>query len=135
MKSSEVPQDESVLGDHRRACYAVDEEGRYEIVPSRGWEVERVVNQQAIGEIRAGIEAVHAEALAGRASALAYHMTRCQMTPALLAANSGVWRWRVKRHLSPSGFEGCPPKILERYARALAMSVEDLRRVPTEPGS
>jgi hypothetical protein len=130
VKASEVPQDDSVLGDHRRACYAEDEDGRFVIVKSRGWEVERVVNQQAIREIREGIEEVRARAQRGELSPLAYHMTRCQMTPALLAANAGVWRWRVKRHLTPAGFRRCSPALLARYADALAMQAEDLTCLP-----
>ena len=130
MKTSDVPQDDSILGDHRRACYALDEHGRYVVVASRGWEVEKVMNAQAVDEIRAQVETVRAQALRGEVSPLAYHMARCQMTPGLLAANAGVWRWRVKRHLAPRPFARLDRALLQRYADALGMTVEALTQVP-----
>jgi hypothetical protein len=130
MKKSDVPQDDSILGEHRRACYALDEQGRYVIVASRGWEVEKVMNAQAVDEIRAQVEMVREQALRGEVSPLAYHMARCQMTPGLLAANAGVWHWRVKRHLAPRHFARLDRGMLQRYADALGMAVEALTQVP-----
>lgn len=130
MKAKEVPQDDSILGEHRKATYAVDEQGHYVIVPTKGWEVENIVNGLAIGEVRAQIEAVRQQALRGEASALAFHMTRCQMTPALLAANVGLWRWQVQRHLKPAVFARLDVALLARYAAALGMSVAALKEVP-----
>lgn len=133
MRTKDVPQDHSILGEHRKASYAVDENGRYVVVPTKGWEVERIVNAQAIGEIREHIEQTRQQALRGKLSPLAYHMARCHMNPALLAANSGVWRWRIKRHLTPKGFMRAPEAVLQRYADALGMSLEALHRVPEQP--
>lgn len=130
MKTTDVPQDDSILGEHRRACYALDENGRYVVVASRGWEVEKVMNAQAVDEIRARIEVVREQALRGEVSPLAFHMTRCQMTPGLLAANAGVWSWRVKRHLAPRPFARLNRAMLQRYADALGMTVEALSRIP-----
>lgn len=132
MKDHEVPQDDSMLGEHRRAVYATDARGRYVIVPSRGWEVEKVVNAQAIDEIRRHIETIRQQALRGEASPLAYHMARCQMTPSLLAANAGIWRWRVQRHLDPRRFARLDRAGLQRYADVLGMTVEALGQVPAE---
>ena len=130
MKVRDVPQDESILQDHRRACYAQDERGRYVVVPSKGWEVETIVNAQAQAEVRAAIEEAREQVLAGRASPLAYHMARRQMTVGLLAANSGIWRLRVRRHLRPRAFARLKRPVLQRYADALGMPVDDLMRVP-----
>lgn len=130
MKTHEVPQDDSMLGDHRRACYALDENGRYVVVPSKGWEVECIVNAQAVEEIRRALTEVHARVQSGRASALEFHMVRCQMTPSLLAAYAGLWSLRVRWHLRPQVFARLSPKLLTRYADALGMSVEALQRVP-----
>jgi hypothetical protein len=132
MKDHEVPQDDSILGEHKRAVYATDAHGRYVVVPSRGWEVEKVVNAQAIDEIRRHIETVRQQALRGEVSPLAYHMARCQMTPSLLAANAGMWRWRVKRDLDPRRFARLGRASLLRYAEVLGMTVEALRQVPGE---
>lgn len=134
MKAKDVPQDDSILEHHRRACYALDDHGRYRVVPSRGWEVEKIVNQLAVGELRRALEQTRRRVLAGAASALEYHMQRCQMDVAMLAANVGLWRWRVRRHLKPDVFAGLSSELLQRYASTLRVGVEELNRVPTSPG-
>ncbi|MBE9515487.1 MAG: hypothetical protein IME93_00770 [Proteobacteria bacterium] len=131
MKTTDVPQDDSMLGEHRRACYAIDENGDYVVVPSKGWEVEVVVNAQAMDEIKQKIEAVRQRVLRGELSPLAFHMERCMMNVSLLAANSGIWRWRVKRHFSPKVFSRLNDEILQRYANAMGMTVTALCDVPT----
>jgi hypothetical protein len=135
MKTTEVPQDESMLAGHRRACYAVDEHGRYVVVPSKGWQAENIVNAQAVEEIRRAVEAVRGRVHLGRASPLEYHMVRCQMTPGLLASYTGLWSWRVRRHLKPEIFARLKPALLTRYAQAFGISVEALGSVPTSTGT
>jgi len=133
MKAKDVPQDDSILEGHRRACYALDDSGHYTVVPSRGWEVEKVVNGVAVADLREELELVRQRALAGLTSPLEYHMQRCQMTPALLAANTGIWSWRVRRHLRPNIFPTLKPALLARYAAALRLTVDELKRVPSQP--
>ena len=133
MRVKDVPQDESILEGHQRACYAVDEQGRYTIVPSKGWDVEKIVNGQAVAELREELEHTRLRVLAGKASALEFHMQRCQMTPAMLAANTGLWAWRVRRHLKPAAFAKLNQSLLARYADALRMSADHLKLIPTEP--
>lgn len=123
-----------MLGEHRRACYAVDEQGRYVVVPSKGWSVEAIVNAQANEEVNRAIAAAHARVTAGRASPLAYHMARCQMIPSLLAANAGVSVLRVYWHLRPKVFARLPDSVLRRYADALGTDIATLRRLPPAPG-
>jgi len=130
MKAKEVPQEESILEGNRRACYAQDENGRYVVVPSKGWEVEKIINDQAHVSIDSGIEEARLSVLAGSASPLLYHMMRCQMDAALLASTAGIWRWRVKRHLKPAPFASLDNETLGRYADALGVSVEELKNVP-----
>ncbi len=135
MKIEQVPQEQSMLAGERRACYAEDAHGRYVVVPSTGWEVEKIVNAQAVAEVRAAIEAARARVLQGRRSPLDYHMACCQMTPALLAANAGIARLRVWWHLRPRPFARLSRAVLARYAEALAIPVEELCRLPVRaPG-
>ncbi len=133
MKTTEVPQDESILAGHRRACYAVDEQGRYVLVPSKGWEVEKIVNAQAHAEIQQVAEAVRERVGQGRASPLEYHMVLRQMTPRLLAAYVGINFLRVRWHLRPTVFARLKPSLLQRYAEALGVASETLRTVPASP--
>lgn len=133
MKAKDVPQEDSILEGHRRACYAVDDSGHYTVVASKGWEVEKIVNGVAVADLRDELEQVRQRVLAGNTSSLEYHMQRCQMTPAMLAANTGIWTWRVRRHLKPAVFVTLKPELLARYAEALRLAVDQLTRVPTEP--
>jgi hypothetical protein len=130
MKKADVPQEESMLEGHQRACYALDEHGRYVIVGSIGWEVEKVVNSQANDEVRQAIAAALARVRAGAMSPLGYHMARRQMDAAMLSAYSGISRLRIRWHMRPGPFARLPPAQLQRYADALHLSVDDLRRVP-----
>ena len=75
-----------MLEGHQRACYALDEQGRYVVVGSIGWEVEKVVNGQANDEVRQAIVTALAGVRAGKLSPLAYHMARRQMDAAMLSA-------------------------------------------------
>ena len=119
-----------MLGEHRRATYAQDDKGQYTIVASKGWEVEKVVNGQAVEAMQSEIEAMRQRALRGEVSPLAFHMVRCHMTPGLLAANSGIWRWRVNRHLTVDGFAGLNDKLLARYAETLGTDITSLKSIP-----
>jgi hypothetical protein len=60
-------------------------------------------------------------------------MATRQMSPRLLASNAGLWVWRVRRHLAPTGFARLGPRLLARYAEALCLPPEELKRVPAEP--
>jgi hypothetical protein len=53
-------------------------------------------------------------------------MYRARMDVELLSQASGLWRWRVRRHLKPEGFARLPPALKLRYAEALGISVEAL---------
>lgn len=130
MKAADVPQDDSVLEGLRRACYAEDGEGRYVVVPSRGWEVERVVNEHANKALREALAETHKAVVAGRLSTLAYHMVRCQMDVRLLAANVGLYQWQVRRHLKPRIFSSLRSEMIHRYARALGITSDELARLP-----
>ena len=133
MREEDVPQDESPFYQgHLRACYAVGPDGKYVLATSTGWTPERIATAQALADLENRVEAARLEVIAGRASPLAYHMAARQMTPRLLARNARIFLWRVRGHLAPAGFTRLTPKLLERYADCLSLTIEDLRRVPPE---
>lgn len=121
-----------MLAGHRRACYAQDEQGRYVVVGSVGWEVENVVNAQANDEVRAQIAAALRRARRGETSPLAYHMARRQMDIGMLASYSGFSRLRIRWHLRPRAFARLPAALLQRYADALHIPLDELRALPAE---
>ena len=130
MNVREVPQDITYYEGKKRACWALNDEGKYVIVTSSGWEVEAVVNGLAVDEMAAALEATRQAVLAGAKSPLCYHMERRQMTPEILGKTARLAAFRVKRHLRPDVFAGLSPSVLDRYARALAVSREELKTVP-----
>jgi len=130
MKAQEVPQDITYYEGKKRACWALNDEGKYVIVTSTGWDVEAVVNGLAVDEMAAALEETRLAVLAGRKSPLCYHMELRQMTPEILAKTAGIFKFRVKRHFRPEIFARLKPSILKRYARALAVSVEQLKTTP-----
>jgi hypothetical protein len=134
MKTDEVPQKpaKAYLGRHK-ALYALDEEGRYRIVPSKGWEAEEIVLDQAIDEFKRLAADAHARAKAGLGSPLEYHMYTRRMDAVLLADISGFWQWQVRRHLRPGAFARLGAAKRRRYAEALGLPEAQLDALPEVP--
>lgn len=130
MKVSEVPQDITYYNGEKRACYALDDQGNYVVVPSSGWEAEAIVNGLAMEDWEARLVEIRKEVLAGRQSPLGFYMELRQMTPKILGQTAGIAVFRVKRHFRPEIFAKLKPQVLERYAQALAISTEELKRGP-----
>ncbi len=131
MKIDDVPQDRGMItGERQEVCYAVDDRGRYVMTGSAGWEPKNIANGQAWARIDAAAAAALADVHAGRTSPLAYHMARHQMGLALLAKYAGLNRLKVWMHLKPGPFARLSADLLERYAQAFDISVEELTAVP-----
>jgi hypothetical protein len=130
MRERDVPQEgNATLAGHRKAVYAVGDDGKLRIVPSRGWEVEETVTRQAVEDLEQHARDARERARAGLGSALEYHMYRARMDVALLSQTTGLWRWRVRRHLRPGAFERLPSAVQRRYADALGIPVEALGKL------
>lgn len=130
MRERDVPQEgNAVLEGHRKAVYAVGEDGKLRIVASRGWEVEETVTRQAVEHLERRAEDARHRVLAGHTSPLEYHMYRARMDVALLAQAVGIWRWRVRRHFRPAVFARLSPDLRRRYADALGIDAAALQRV------
>jgi hypothetical protein len=131
MDVDSVPQEgNATLGGHRKAVYARDAQGRVVLTTSRGWEVEEIVTSQAVDALHTQADAARARVLAGQASPLEYWMYACRMDVALLSQTSGVWQWRVRRHLQPDAFAKLADSQLDRYAQALGLTVDALKQLP-----
>ena len=134
MKVKEVPQDNTFeyYEGVKRACYAVNDEGKYVIVQSNGWSEEEFINGLAVRELAVNLEKTRKAVLAGQKSPLAYHMELRQMIPEILGKTAGIAVFRVKRHLRPEIFAKLKPSVLDRYAKALAVTREELKTVPNK---
>jgi hypothetical protein len=127
MEARDVPQENNAtLGGHRKAVYARDANHHLALVPSRGWEPEEIVTRQAVEAFEHFAAAARERVKSGLCSPLEYHMYRARMDIALLAQTSGMWRWRVRRHLRPDIFARLPLAIKARYAAVLGIKVEAL---------
>jgi hypothetical protein len=133
MHKGNVPQDVGLAGPLREVVYAVGEDGRYEAVPSYGWDPKTVALRQAWELILKELETIRARVAAGELSPLAWHMTRHQMQPSLLAKYVRINRWRIRRHMKANPFRRLKPELLARYAEALGIRVEDLKHIPDTP--
>jgi hypothetical protein len=126
-----VPQEGNCThAGQRKAVYARGEDGRIVAVASQGWEVEEIVTTQAVDALRALADDAHARARCGQTAALEYWMYAKRMDVPLLAQATGLWRWRVRRHLRPNIFARLPARLLQRYAHALGVTPDLLRHVP-----
>jgi hypothetical protein len=131
MRTDEVPQDNSsTYAGHKKLLYARDGDGNYTQVPSTGWDVEAAATQDAVALYEQLAEQALQQVRAGEKSPLVYHMYHRRMDPALLAQVAGLCRWRVKWHFRPKPFKRLSHSLLQRYADALDISVEQLTQIP-----
>ena len=130
MRKENVPQDVGLAGPMREVVYAVGNDGEYETVSSFGWDSKTVALRQAWDLILKDLETIQTRVEAGELSPLAWHMTRHQMPPALLAKYAGINRWRIRRHMKAGPFRRLKPILLARYADALGIRVTELTSIP-----
>lgn len=116
--------------DCREVCYAVDENGRYVLAGSAGWEPKNIANHQAWNLIDQMVARALEKIHAGKASPLAYHMAMHQMDAGLLAQYAGISRLKVWLHLRPGPFRQLSRRELQRYADVFDISMDDLKSVP-----
>jgi hypothetical protein len=118
------------LGNHRKALYAKDADGRMVLVASKGSEVDETVTLQAVARLQAFADDARKRCLAGQTAPLEVWMWTQRMDLPLLSQVTGIWQWRIRRHLRPNIFARISPELLERYAQALGLQAEQLRQLP-----
>lgn len=128
MKKEEIPQDESNLSKSnvKELCYATDENGNYTTGLSTGWEPKTIALENSLNAINERIEEAKQDIISGKASPIVYFMELHRMDWITLADYVGIWKWRVKRHAKPNVFKKLNQKILQKYADAFQISVEEL---------
>jgi hypothetical protein len=135
MKVGEVPQDDGIERGTKRLNVAVDDQGNFVMVQSVGWSPVNSAFSVYWEFTQKNIEDIRQKALQGEASPLHYHMLAKLMNEKLLAAYAGFFVWQTRRHLKPGVFRALKPHVVERYARALNVTVEELKTVPSQPVS
>lgn len=132
MLKKEVPQDREVLDGQSEVFYAVDENGRYVLEQSQGWEPANLANLQAWDAIKDELVEILAKIRQGTLSPLAFHMASNQMDAKLLARYMGLFVWQVRHHLKPGPFARLKPELKKRYAEVLLVTVDELGRLPED---
>ncbi len=130
MKEKDVPQDEGIYGRWHGINYAVDEDGKYVLTPSAGWEPANWANRQAWDLVEQELAEILDQVKQGTLSPLAYHMARSLMDVKMVSRYAGIACWRVKRHCKPRVFMRLSPALLERYANIFKITVAQLVEVP-----
>ena len=132
MKREDVPQDGGKLGPYRRVHYAVGDDGKYEAVPSAGFEPVNVANDMAWEDFEKQKAETREKIRKGQASPLAWHMLNRLMDPPLLAQYAGFSRRQTERALTPKGFARLTDDEIARFAQALDTTPEALLALPPE---
>lgn len=131
MQVDEVPQENiPIFHGGRKAVYATTRDGHYTVATTTGSQVEQTVTSQAIEEFLRLRDEARQRVEAGKTAPLEYHMYAQRMDLLTLAQSSGLFRWRIRRHLKPAVFAKLSPKLLQRYADALGLTIDALRRLP-----
>ena len=129
MKRNQVPQDDEQLfeGRTREVCYAVDDDGHYVQVLSTGWSPKNAALRQTWDvineEAREILRQVQKEAI----SPIAFFMAQGLFDIKLLSDYTGIPKRKIKAHLIPETFRHLDQKVLQTYADAFNISVDDLK--------
>ena len=135
MKKENIPQDPSALDKFtKEVCYAVDSSGNYVTELSSGWEVKSTALDVAWKDIEERITAAKQKVLLKQASPLLFFMELRLMDTGIVSAYTGFWKWQVKRHLKPSGFEKLSQKKMQKYAEAFNVSITELKTMEVHEG-
>lgn len=128
MKKEEIPQDNGALNKlTKEVVYAVDGSGNYSKELSTGWDVKTKALDLAWEDIEKRIEAARQKVLNNEASPILYFLELRLMDLGILSSYTGFWKWTIKRHLKPAGFNKLSQQKLQQYADAFNVSVEELK--------
>lgn len=128
MEKKDIPQDPSLLDKFTTdICYAVDENGRYTTRQSRGWEVKATALDITWQDIENKVKQTKQRVTNGEISQLQFFIDLRIMDVGMVAAYTGFWKWKVKRHLKPKTFNKLSEKTLRKYAEIFDVSLEVLK--------
>ena len=128
MKVEDVPQDPKFTEGTpvRHPVYAVNSEGKYQMVNSVGWEVKNEAIQLQLDAVQEECDEVLERIRKGESTLLEYYAVKNLMTVELLAHYADIPKRKVRKHMSdPEAFASLDEKTLSAYAEALRMTVEE----------
>lgn len=134
MKKEEVPQDKGNLSNKnmKELVYATDENGNYTTALSTGWEPKTIALSNSIDEISERIAIAITQVKNNEVSPIVYYMEYSRMDIGVLSSYVGMWQWRVKRHFKPKVFGKLNDNVLQKYADAFNISIDELKKIKTD---
>ena len=129
MKKKDVPQDNSKMEAAKMTelLYITDENDNYTTANSKGWDAKNLALEESMALINERVEQAKKDFLAGKSSPIPYFMELNKMDYQILASYVGLWQWRVKRHSKPTIFKKLSDKILQKYADAFEITLDELK--------
>ena len=110
--------------------YVYDEkEGKIIRYTDKHDESGHLILQQAWNTYGERADEARKQVLAGLKSPLYYQMEKIGMELNILSASVSLSQWRVKRHFKPNVYKKLKRPMLEKYASAFDMKIEDLDKI------
>ncbi|MFA7082953.1 MAG: hypothetical protein WC141_00295 [Arcobacteraceae bacterium] len=127
MKKTEVPlENNSTLNGQKKVMYAVSEKGEFSRV-NYGSSVEEFATITAVEEYQNLQEECLEEIKQNIASPIKYFMYKNRMDISTLSSVVGMFSFRVKRHLQMKYFKNLNDKIVQKYANAFGVNIEEIK--------
>ena len=133
MKKDNIPnQPHEMYEGETKGLYTVNDDGKYELSRTIGWEPETIALTQALEEIDRLSQDALSRVQQGISSPLEYHMYAQRMDLPMLAVAVGKYQWQVKRHFKPANFVKLTQQQIETYAAVLGIDATPLKSIPND---
>ena len=127
MKEIDIPQEKNNAQDgQRKVMYAPNDKGEFERF-KYGSSVEEYATKLAVKEYEVLKEEALQKIKEGGSSPIEYFMYKNRMDLPTLASVTGLFQFRIKRHLQAKIFKKLNDSMLERYALAFNIDIKDLK--------
>lgn len=127
MKKIEVPQENnSTLNGQRKVMYGTNENGEFQRI-NYASSVEEFATITAVQEYKELEKECLEDIKNNIASPIKYFMYKNRMDLPTLSSVVDMFSFRVKRHLRMEIFRKLNDKILEKYAKAFGIRIEELK--------
>lgn len=128
MKIKEVPQDGKRMLKTTLVHYAVNDEGKFEKIPSNGWDPGYYAGFNLQEEFKELAAQAKARVKNNQSSPLEYFMYKASLDVDGLAQFMEISKRKARKHLTPRGFEKVGDEMLKKYAHVLHTDVETIKK-------
>ena len=127
MKKIDIPQENnSTLNGQKKVMYGTNESGEFQRI-NYASSVEEFATITAVEEYKELEKECLEDIKNNIASPIKYYMYKNRMDLPTLSSVVGMFSFRVKRHLKMKHFKKLNNKILQKYADALSIKVDELK--------